>query len=144
VEKNVEETKRIALGAKKRVDMPHTCDQKEAIDRTLAMVDSWSRWWRGTLISALGFVTVVGGSWLYQYFTLTAEVESTRISVEELSTSVKNIETSQEELKHAFQQNQDRDTVQDEARLTEVRSILKSVIQQELGTQRLVNRRRGN
>lgn len=144
VEKNVEETKRIALGAKKRVDVPHTCDQKEAIDRTLEMVDSWSRWWRGTLISALGFAVVVGGSWLYQYFTLSSDVENTRVSLEELSSSVQNIESSQEELKRAFEVSQARTSIQNKEQLSEVRSMLKSVIQQELSTERPANRRRGN
>ncbi len=148
VEKSVDETKRIVLRTKKKVNAPHICEQKESIDRVMNMVDGWSRWWRGTLISALGFVIVVGGSWLYQYFTLSADVVNTRVSVEELSISVQNIETSQEELKQAFDFSQDREIIKDKTRLSEVRSILKSVIQQELRTakkkKKKLNKARGN
>ena len=138
----LDETKKIALGARKKAGMPHECNQRELIEKTAVAVDGWSKWWRGILISVIGFLIVVGSSWLYQYFTLTNDVETTRQSVEELKVTVKKIETSQEDLKRAFDNSNKEQKKQAEDHISSVRKVMREILT-EVRDDDFNNRRRG-
>jgi len=130
LDSEAKEAKKIALSAKKKADMPHECVQKDAIEKTATTVEGWAKWWRGILISVIGFLVVIGGSWLYQYFTLTSEVSGTKDTVDELKVTVKNIETSQEELKRAFDESEVVQERQREEHIRAVRSVMKEVLKE--------------
>lgn len=126
----VKETRKIAFSAKKRADMPHECIQQVAIEKTAATVEGWAKWWRGILISIIGFLVVIGGSWLYQYFTLTSEVSGTKETIDELKITVKKIETSQEELTRVFSMSEANQERQREAHIKSIRSVMKEVLKE--------------
>lgn len=130
LDSEVKETKKIALSAKKKADMPHECVQKDAIEKTAATVEGWAKWWRGILISVIGFLVVIGGSWLYQYFTLTSEVSGTKETVDELKVTVKKIESSQAELKRAFDESEAVQEKQRREHINSVRSVMKEVLKE--------------
>lgn len=130
IDKEIDEAKKIALSAKKKADMPHECVQKDAIEKTAATVEGWAKWWRGILISVIGFLVVIGGSWLYQYFTLTSEVSGTKETVDELKVTVKKIEVSQSELKRAFDESEAVQERQREEHINSVRSVMKEVLKE--------------
>lgn len=143
VKEELDETKKIALAARKKAAMPHDCNQKEIIEKTAATVEGWAKWWRGILISVIGFLVVVGSSWLYQYFTLTTEVATTKDSVEELKITVKKIESSQIELKQVFEESEIMQRRQAEKHVNAVRDVMKEVMREVAKEKEIVRRRGG-
>ena len=143
LKEDLDETKNIALAAKKKANLPHECLQKDEILKTAALVDGWSKWWRGILISAMGFLVVAGSSWMYQYFTLTTEVSTTKESVEDLKITVKKIEASQTELKDAFHEDKAAQRLQAEQNITEIREAFREVMR-EVAPNETWRKRRGD
>jgi hypothetical protein len=127
---DINEAKKIAISARRRSEMPHDCSQKEMIEYTTSTIASWTKWWRGILVSALGFLVLVGGSWLYQYFTLSQEVKTTKAAITELKGSVKSIEVSQKELNDIVRESITKDDRNANRNMDEIRSALMEVLKE--------------
>jgi len=127
---DMHDTKKIANSAKRKSEMPHECSQKDMIEYTTQTIASWTKWWRGILVSALGFLIIVGGSWLYQYFTLNNDVATTKTAITELKGSVRSIEESQKELSDIVRESIINEDKKNQKNISEIRSALRDVLKE--------------
>lgn len=123
-----DDTKRLALEAKERAGMPHDCNQKDTIGKLQDSLDGWGKWLRGILVSALIFVVTVGGGWLYQYFTLSAKVDNTQSSVQNIEKTVEKMDESQRELRDSLKEQTRKSEEMRRIQIDEVKAAMSQAL----------------
>lgn len=94
INKGEDDTKSIALSAKRKAEMPHNCIQSERIDMIGKEVTGWTRWFRIVLVSAIAGIVVIGGTVLWRFWVLNSNVENTQISLANVGTDIGKIENN--------------------------------------------------
>jgi len=123
-----EDTKQIAIRAKEKASQPHDCNQKDTLEKLGSNMEDWSKWLRGLLASAIGFLILVGSGWLYQYFLLTSKVENTQEALVSIESKIMKVDESQKELKTSIEKQNKKEEDSQKLRLEEVRAVMIQVV----------------
>jgi hypothetical protein len=123
-----EDTKQIAVRAKEKAGMPHDCNKKDVIEKLEIELTSWSRWLRGILVSAIGFLVLIGSGWLYQYFALTEKVNDTQTALVSIETKVNGVESSQRDLKIIIEKQSKKEEDSQKIRMDEIKTVLSQAV----------------
>lgn len=103
--RSLEEIKTIALIAKKRAES-RDCPNDGLVKEIQMNVNSWTKWWRGAMITILaGLVTAVGFAWKVNDRAADMEkgVDDVNVSVDGVTRKMATVMKTQEELQSAIQ-----------------------------------------
>lgn len=109
----------------------HPCKQEGTIDEMKKHFKEWEGWFRRALLALLGAVIMIGGGWLWQFFTLRDSVEDstkalqeTKVSVTKVREAVFDLEAGQRELKRVVERSDKTQLDDDAEQLNEIRRLL--------------------
>lgn len=107
LEKDVDETKKIALSAKKKAEEPyvHSCFQEERMKSVEDKTSGWNKWFRGIVVVVISAVIGLGSFLATVWFTKAdaAEVAEVKSDVTMIKIDVSNIQESQERIEAALE-----------------------------------------
>lgn len=140
VEKHSVDTKEIALKAhrkadeaQKTADTPHVCLKEDVLRSLREEVGSWSKWWRGTMITVISAIvlgiTVMAG-WLYSHRLQGEKIESLDKSMNEVKEEVQDLGESQKQIKNTLDRGQRQNTQKEEERLQQMKKIFTTVLEE--------------
>jgi len=136
INKGGEDTKSIALSAKKRANMPHDCVQAEIIVDIKSEVSGWTKWFRVGLVSLIGAIIAIGGTALWRFSVLSSNVESTQNSIGRIENNVSGLETSHKDLTQAVTDLKKQDVARGQEQLGEIKATVTDAVRQAIKEER--------
>lgn len=127
LEKDEDETKRIALSARKKAGTPHECLRKDTIAEIKIFTKSFSRIKLATIISLIILVAAA----VAQYVSLQNAVDNTEQNVADVKISMDKLQTSHDKLKNTFEKSERDRVVQNDKQIVEIKEAVREVIQEE-------------
>ena len=133
LEKDDDETKKIAIKAKDSAMKPHECTQrttltdlKNSTETLNTELNSWKRIrMLGLLSVVIAIITAAGF-----IFNLNASVNHNTEAVAEIKTSVEEVKTSQQNLKNDFERNQKEEIKKDKENMKELKKTIVGAIKE--------------
>jgi len=104
IEKDVDETKKIALSARKKAG-EHSCIQEKRMEDVEQNAIGWTKWFRGILITVIGATIVLGTFLARLHFTKAddEDVQAVKEDVASIQVDVSDIQESQERIEIALE-----------------------------------------
>jgi hypothetical protein len=131
----------------KRAEREHACTQIEFIKANAEEVQSWSKWWKGTIAALISAVVVVGSVlaavW-YKGEALTTGMEAMQGDFSTIQSDVQEIKESQSNLELVVSESQRKNSEKEEQRVKELKSLLQDAIHEARQDMKPRARRRSN
>ena len=104
LEKDVDETKKIALSAREKA-IKHVCIQEKRMEDVERNAIGWNKWFRSILITVVGATIVLGTFLARLHFTKADSevVQAVKADVASIQTDVSDIQKSQERIESALE-----------------------------------------
>jgi hypothetical protein len=131
LEKDLDETKSLALSARRTASEPHVCNQLKEIEDMKAQIAGWNKWWKATVIVVIGgILTIVGFVWSVDGRADEFErgMDDVRQSVQVVTDKVGDIAENQAQMQTGF----DRRDKNDSANLKGLQELLQKTIEDSM------------
>ena len=133
LKEDIDETKKIALSARKKAMEPHECTQDEAIKDMMKAINGW----KNVKILALISVGVVIVGVIGQFFALKDGVEDNQAAITDVQDDVAQVKGSivqarieVQEVKSIVEDDQKSKVKQDKKQIQEIKSVIKEALEE--------------
>jgi hypothetical protein len=129
IEEIAKEAKEIAISAKEK-KVNHECNQADRLSKMERGIDSWTKWFRGAIITFFGLVLTAGVTLFVRFSDLQSEIAETSKEAEEIRESISGLEETQKDLWNEMNQR-DGSRGDNKEILNEMREILRQLATQK-------------
>ncbi len=130
LEKDIDETKKIALGARKQAYAEHPCHQEVRMKVVEKKATGWDKWFKGILITVISAIVILGSFMATVWYTKAdaSEVAKVKQDVTTIKGDVNNIQESQERIEAALAPEEQM--ALEEARMELIKQAMKEAVQE--------------
>ena len=129
LDKDVDETKKIALSAKKQAG-EHLCLQETRMTKLEEDNRSWGRFFKGLVVTVVSAIVVVGGFMAALHYTKAevSEVQDVKMDVAGIQRDMSEVKISQEKVEKAVKASHKLQKEREEKRVTALKEAMKEAI----------------
>lgn len=130
IEDEVDETKKIALAAKKEAATPHECHQEKRMETIEESTGGWDRLFKGMVITVISAVVVVGSLMALLYYTKAdvSDVDNVRIDVVKIRNDVDSVQASQQRVESTVNEMQKKQDQMEKDRMEQIKKAMHEVV----------------
>lgn len=131
VDKDIDETKKIALSARKKAG-EHSCIQEARMDQLEEDSKSWGRFFKGLVVAVVSAVVVVGGFMAALHYTKAeaSEVQDVKVNVIGIQRDMAEVKTSQKKVEMAVRASTKSQAELEEERVRLLKKAMKEAIRE--------------
>jgi len=131
VNKEGEETKKIALSGRNKAMEPHQCARNKTVDNLVFDSEKRNTRVRGIIVTVISAIVITAGTltgWLYSHKVLRDDVDDLKTDVAGLQGGMTKVVKSQEAMQEALEQDAAAEKLQQKQQMEDFRDALKEVL----------------